>query len=116
MISVRGPTLHFLSTVFMGWFESEGMPEDERRGDISNEIVEELCDAARWFAGGGLTPEDYRMCVVTFEKRKMARFGVEILSEIAADGTVWVSLCAVNGGACLATVKLNPRTGEALIQ
>jgi hypothetical protein len=99
-----------------GGSNQEAMPEEELDDDILDEIVDELCDAAGWFAGGGLSPDQYLLCVVAFEKRKMERFGLKVLGEVAVDGAVWLNVCAQDDGACLVTLKINPRTGQTTIQ
>jgi len=78
--------------------------------------MEELCDAARWFAAPGMTADLYRDCLIAFSTRRTERFGFNLLTQISEDGTVWLNVCATRDGTCLATLKTNPTTGFVVIQ
>jgi hypothetical protein len=99
------------------WRESGRVPEDDQcpTPDL-NAVLGGLCDAVRWFAAPEMTPELFRDCLVTFERRRLERLGFELLSEVADDGTLWLNLCARDEGAWVATLRVNPRTGAAIIQ
>jgi hypothetical protein len=80
---------------------------------IYREITGELRDVARWFSGGGISPEQFRRSVEVFEAAKLERFGFRLSSEISKDGKVHFSLRAVESGELCACVEVNPATGEA---
>lgn len=81
-----------------------------------DELIEELCDAARWFAAAGMTVEVYRDCLIAFSAKRAERFGFSLLSQISEDGKVWLYVCAAEDGTCLATLKAMPDTGFVTIQ
>lgn len=76
------------------------------------EIVGELCEVSEWFAGGELTADEFRKCVVTFEARKMERFGFFLDGAIANSGNVRFSLSLAATGELWVTVEVDPKTGE----
>ena len=92
------------------------MPEDESPREIWHDVIEELCDAARWFAGGGLAPDAYRKCVATFESTKLKRLGYDLSSEVAKEGMVIFNVLSAADGSLLATLRADPRTGIMTIQ
>ena len=91
------------------------MPGEPSADEIWNDLVEDLCDGAKWFAGPRMQPAAYRDCMVALATKRLARFGLELLTQIADDGTVWLHICT-RDGPCLATFKANPTTGDVTIQ
>lgn len=92
------------------------MTDEQSARDVWHDVIEELCDAGRWFAGGGITADAYRKCVTTFEARKLARFGYKLSSEVARGGAVLFQLHSADDGSLLATLRADPRTGMMTIQ
>jgi hypothetical protein len=85
-----------------------------RTNELWWQIVGDLCDVAEWFAGGELTPDEYRKCVTTFEAKKMERFGFDLRSAIADNGDVHFSLFLATTGELWLSVEINPNTGEVV--
>jgi len=92
------------------------MYADSSHEENWNELMEELCDAARWFSAPDMTAETYRDCLIAFSTRRTERAGFSLLSQISEDRRVWLNVCAGNDGTCLATLKTNPTTGFVTIQ
>ena len=98
------------------WCRSTGeMPEDSSPDQNWNELVEDLCDAARWFAAPGMAAEAYRDCLIVFSARSVKRSGYSLLSQISGR-TVWLYVCDARDGTCFATLKTNPTTEFVTIQ
>jgi len=91
------------------------MPEDPFPDQNWNELIEELCDAARWFAALGMTAEAYRDCLITFSATRMEHLGFRLLSQISGQA-VWLYVCDARDGTCFATLKTNPTTEFVTIQ
>ena len=92
------------------------MPEEQSAQDTWQDVIEELCDAGRWFSGGGITPDAYRKCVVAFEAKKLSRFGYRLASEVTRGGAVLFILHSAEDDAPLATLRADPQTGMMTIQ
>jgi len=82
------------------------------RAEICREITGELQDVASWFSGDGMTPEQFRRSVETFEAAKLRRFGFRLRSEVSKEGRVHFSLCDAKSGELCASVNVNPETGD----
>ena len=83
---------------------------------VCQEISGELQDMARWLAGGGLSPEQFRLGLTRLEDRKLRRFGLKLSSSVSDDGVVHFSLrFAVNDELC-ASMDVDPVTGKLVIQ
>lgn len=79
-------------------------------------MAAELRDVAGWWAGGGLSPEDFRAMVAEFEARKMVRHGLRLSSATSPDGLVHFTLRHVTTGELCASMEVDPMTGEVEVQ
>lgn len=84
--------------------------------DTCREMAGELCDMARWWAGGGLTPEQFSASVAELERRKLARQGFRLSSAISEDGMVHFSLRHAATGELCASLDVDPKTGKLEVQ
>ena len=80
------------------------------------EIAGELCDAAGWLAGGGLSAEDFRRTLATLEARKLARFGFTLASAVSEGPMVHFSLRFAETGELCASMDVDIDTGAISLQ
>jgi hypothetical protein len=92
------------------------MTGEASHGEIWDDLVEDLCDAARYFAGSCISGELYRNCIVEFTAKRMERHHCELLSQLGSDGKIWFNVCALREDVIFATVKADPFTGRVTIQ
>ncbi len=92
----------------------ESGPRDPN--DTGREIAGELADLASWLAGGDLSPEQFRKTVVSFEARKLARFGFTLDSAVSEGAMVHFSLRVAISGELCASMDVNSDTGEIVTQ
>lgn len=80
--------------------------------EICKEISGELEDVARWVAGGGLSPEEYRVLVDSLEERKLKRFGLRLSSIVCDDRVQEFSLRFAETDELCARMDVDPATGS----
>ena len=80
------------------------------------EIAGELCDAAGWLAGGGLSAEEFRRTLALLEARKLARFGLTLASAVSEGPLVHFSLRFVENGELCASMDVDIDTGAVSLQ
>ena len=84
--------------------------------EVCKEISDELQDMARLLAGGGLSPEQFRLGLTRLEDRKLKRFGLKLSSSVLAGGVVHFSLRFAETDELCAKMDVNPMTGELAVQ
>jgi hypothetical protein len=83
---------------------------------VCQEISGELQDMARWLAGGGLSPEQFRLGLTRIEDQKLKRFGLKLSSSVSEDGVVHFSLRFSDTEELCASIDVDPMTGKLMIQ
>ena len=84
--------------------------------EICKEISGEVEDMARWLAGGGLSPEQFRLALSRLEDRKLKRFGLILSSSISEDSLVHFTLRFAGTEEFCASMNVNSATGAMTIQ
>ncbi len=82
----------------------------------TRELVGELLDVCGWLSDGHSTADEFRRTVVAYEARKLARFGYTLHSALAPDEVVQFSLRMTATGELAASLEVNARTGEVVLQ
>jgi hypothetical protein len=82
----------------------------------THELVGELLDVCGWLSDGQSTADEFRQTVVAYEVRKLARFGYILRSAVTPVGVVQFSLRAIAGGDLVASLEVDPATGELVLQ
>jgi len=80
------------------------------------EIFDELQDMAGWLAGGGLSPEQFRLMITELEGRKMQRFGLKLTSAVSGDGLVHFTLRFAESGEFCSSMNVDSATGAITTQ
>lgn len=83
---------------------------------VCREITGELQEVARWFAGGGVTPERFRQYVAVFEAAKLERLGFRLSSAVSPEGKARFSLRLAESGELCASMDVDPVTGDSEVQ
>jgi hypothetical protein len=83
---------------------------------ICKEISGELRDMAGWLAGGGLSPEQFRLGLTRLEDQKLKRFGLKLSSFVSEDREVHFSLRFADTDELCASMDVDPLTGELAMQ
>ena len=84
--------------------------------EVCKEIAGELKDMAGWLAGGGLSPEQFRLGLTRLEDRKLKRFGLKLSSFVSDDGVVHFSLRFADTDELCASLDVDPMTGKLAMQ
>lgn len=84
--------------------------------DTCHKMSEELCDMARWWAGGGLNPEQFRASVAEMERRKLTQHGFRLSSLVSVDGIVHFTLRHAADEELCASLDVDPKTGKMEVQ
>jgi len=80
------------------------------------EISSELRDMAGWLAGGGLSPEQFRLGLTRLEDQKLKRFGLKLSSFVSENGEVHFSLRFSDTDELCASMDVDLLTGELAMQ
>ena len=83
---------------------------------ICREISGELEDMARWFSGGKLSPEQFRLGITRLEQRKLQRFGLRLTSSVSPDHVVHFTLRFDDTDELCACMDVDPMTGKLAMQ
>ena len=84
--------------------------------EICKEISGELQDMAHWLAGGGLSPEQFRLGLTRLEDRKLKRFGLKISSSVSEDRLVHFTLRFAETDEFCSSMNVDSATGEMTTQ
>lgn len=82
----------------------------------THELVGELLDVCGWLSDGQSTADEFRRTVVAYESRKLARFGYTLHSAVAPAHMVQFSLRLAATGELVASLAVDARTGEVVVQ
>ena len=83
---------------------------------VCKEISGELQDMAGWLAGGGLSPEQFRLGLTRLEDQKLKRFGLKLSSFVSEDGEVHFSLRFSDTDELCASMDVDSATGKLAMQ
>jgi len=83
---------------------------------VCKEISGELQDMAGWLAGGGLSPEQFRLGLTRLEDRKLKRFGLKLSSFVSADRKVHFTLRFSDTNEFCSSMNVDSVTGKLAVQ
>jgi hypothetical protein len=83
---------------------------------VCKELSGELQDMAGWLAGGGLSPEQFRLGLTRIEDRKLKRFGLKLSSSVSEDGEVHFDLRFSDTNELCARMDVDPMTGKLAME
>jgi len=87
-----------------------------KHDEVCEEISADLQEMARLLAGGGLSPEQFRLGLTRLEDRKLKSCGLKLSSLVSEDGTVHFNLRFADSGELCASMDVDPVTGKLAIQ
>lgn len=71
---------------------------------------------AHWLAGGGLSPEQFRLGLTRLEERKLKRFGLKLSSSVSEDRVVHFTLRFTDSDELCSSMDVDPMTGKLAMQ
>jgi hypothetical protein len=83
---------------------------------VCREISGELKEMASLLAGGGLSPEQFRLGLTRLEEQHLKHAGLKLRSSVSEDGVVHFCLRFADTEDLCANIDVDPMSGEVVIQ